>query len=158
MSHEKWLKKTLKMAMDNVNRGGGPFAALVVQNNEVIGTGTNPIEVNHDPSAHAELDAIREACTALASTDLSSAILYASGEPCPMCLGAAYWTKVSAIYYACSKDEALNDTGFSNPLSTFFSDQNELPENRFIPFIQVKTKQSIEPFREWNRLNEDINH
>lgn len=158
MSHAKWLNKTVQMAKDNVALGGGPFAAVIVKDHEVIGMGTNPIGISHDPSAHAELDAIRQACAVLASMDLSSAILYASGEPCPMCLDAAYWANIGAIYYTCSKDEALIDAGFSNPLSTFFSDQNELPENRSIPFIQVKTKHSLAPFHEWNRSNKDINN
>ena len=156
MSHEIWLDKTVQMAMDNVAKGGGPFAAIIVNDGEVIGMGTNNVHIAHDPSAHAELEAIREACAVLASTDLSSSILYASGEPCPMCLGAAYWASVGTIYYACSKTEALTGTGFGNPLSTFFTDQNELPENRSVPFIQLKTAHSLAPFQKWNRMNTDV--
>lgn len=155
MSHTKWLNQTVQMAMDNVAKGGGPFAAIVVKYGKVIGMGTNNVHISHDPSAHAELEAIREACASLASTDLSSATLYASGEPCPMCLGAAYWAKVGTIYYTCSKAEALTGTGFGNPLSTFFTDQDELPENRYIPFIQLKTTNSLAPFQKWDSLNSD---
>ena len=155
MSHNKWLDKTVLMAIENVSKGGGPFAAIVVKDEEVIGMGTNLVHSKHDPSAHAELEAIREACAVLASTDLSSTVLYASGEPCPMCLGAAYWANVGAIYYACSKTEALTGTGFGNPLSTFFTDQNELPENRSVPFFQVKTEYSLAPFQKWKQLNKD---
>lgn len=156
MSHRKWLDKTVQMAMDNVAKGGGPFAAIIVNDGEVIGMGTNLVHAKHDPSAHAELEAIREACAGLASTDLSSSVLYASGEPCPMCLGAAYWAKVGTIYYACSKTEALTGAGFGNPLSTFFTDQSELPENRSVPFIQLKTAHSLTPFQKWNRMNTDV--
>ncbi|WP_210470917.1 nucleoside deaminase [Sporosarcina sp. 6E9] len=153
MNHTKWLDKTVEMAIENVRNGGGPFAAIVVKDGEIIGTGTNLVHVNNDPSAHAELLAIREACTALSSIDLSDCVLYASGEPCPMCLGAAYWSAVGNIYYACSKSEALEDANFENPLAAFFSDQTKEPENREVPFIQVKTENCLAPFHEWNRKN-----
>lgn len=153
MTHEKWLQKTIDMAIENVRDGGGPFAAIVVRNGQVIGTGTNLVHQHHDPSAHAELIAIREACKTLSSIDLSDCVLYASGEPCPMCLGAAYWATVGKVYYACSKTEALEGADFGNPLDSFFQDQQEAPENRAIPFIQLSAKESLAPFHEWNRMN-----
>ena len=153
MTHEKWLQQTISMAVNNVKEGGGPFAAVVVKDGLVIGEGTNLVHLHNDPSAHAELLAIREACKALSSTDLSDCVLYASGEPCPMCLGAAYWSNVGEIYYACSKLEALNETGFGNPLSTFYSDQDKAPERRQIPFNQLKTDGSLAPFNEWKNNN-----
>lgn len=149
MTHEIWLQQTVQMAVENVKQGGGPFAAIVVKDGRIIGSGTNQVHLHHDPSAHAELLAIREACASLSSTDLSNCVLYASGEPCPMCLGAAYWANVGTIYYACSKVDAFTETGFGNPLSTFFSDQNEAPENRYVPFIQLKTEDALAPFNEW---------
>jgi len=151
----KWLEQTIKMAIDNVNVGGGPFAAIVVKDNQLIGRGTNLVHIRQDPSAHAELLAIREACEVLSSTDLSDCILYASGEPCPMCLGAAYWANVGSIYYACSKKEALHEAGFKNPLDTFFTDQNKQPENRLVPFIQLNTCESLAPFIQWNNKNNE---
>jgi guanine deaminase len=155
LTHEKWLSQTIETAIQNVKNGGGPFAAIVVKDGKIIGRGTNRVHVQHDPSAHAELLAIREACSALKSIDLSDCILYASGEPCPMCLGAAYWATVGSIYYACSKTEALNGAGFTNPLNNFFTDQQESPENRAVPFIQLKASHALAPFQEWNRLNGD---
>ena len=139
MTHEKWLLQTIEMAIRNVKNGGGPFAAIVVKDGRVIGSGTNRVHLQHDPSAHAELLAIREACATLESIDLSDCVLYASGEPCPMCLGAAYWATVGNIYYACSKTEALDGARFTNPLKNFFADQQESPENRSVPFIQLKS-------------------
>ncbi|NYF25885.1 nucleoside deaminase [Sporosarcina sp. JAI121] len=153
MTHAKWLTMTIDMAIQNVKEGGGPFAAIIVKNGEIIGRGTNRVHLHNDPSAHAELLAIREACSALASVDLSDCTLYASGEPCPMCLGAAYWATVGTIYYACSKIDALNGAAFTNPLDGFFADQNEAPEKRLIPFIHMRTDDSLSPFHEWNHVN-----
>lgn len=151
MTHKKWLDKTVLMAVQNVQKGGGPFAAIIVKDGEIIGRGTNLVHLQHDPSAHAELLAIREACQNLQSTDLSTCTLYASGEPCPMCLGAAYWGNVGEIYYACSKDDAFRHTGFQNPIASFFTDQKKEPANRQVPFRQIKTDQALAPFYEWER-------
>ena len=151
MEHTKWLAKTVQMAIDNVKNGGGPFAAIIVKGDEIIGSGTNLVHVNHDPSAHAEILAIREACQTLSSVDLSDCVLYASGEPCPMCLGAAYWATVGNIYYACSKSDALDGANFDNPLGGFFSDQTKAPNHRAVPFIQIEIENSLAPFHEWNK-------
>lgn len=151
MKHEKWLAQTIQMAVENVQNGGGPFAAVIVKDGEIIGRGTNLVHLQHDPSAHAELLAIREACEKLQSTDLSSCVLYASGEPCPMCLGAAYWANLHTIYYACSKVEAYEHVGFPNQVARYFIDQKESPENRQIPFIQLHTDQALAPFHEWKK-------
>lgn len=151
MNHKKWLEHTVEMATDNVVNGGGPFAAIVVKNGEIIGSGTNLVESTCDPSAHAELLAIREACTKLQTLDLSDCVLYASGEPCTMCLGASYWSAVGEIIYACSKQDAYMEVGFTNPVQDFFPDQQLPPEKRSIPFIQQKTDNSTKPFIEWKK-------
>lgn len=143
------------MAINNVKTGGGPFAAIVVKDGKVIGKGTTLVHENHDPSAHAELIAIREACAYLASTDLSDCTLYASGEPCQMCLGAANWATVGRIYYACSKKDAKNGANYGNSLESFYFDQEKPVEKRTIPFVQLKTADALKPFLEWNRLKED---
>ncbi|WP_432361848.1 nucleoside deaminase [Sporosarcina sp. UB5] len=154
MKHKDWLNKTIDMAIENVQQGGGPFAAIIVKDGEVIGTGTNRVHVNYDPSAHAEMIAIREACAKLKTIDLSDCVLYASGEPCPMCLGAAYWSTIGQIYYACSKTDAKNGAGLENPLESYFSDQHKEPSTRLVPFVHLKTDNALEPFLEWNRLND----
>lgn len=154
MKHEEWLEKTIEMAIDNVRQGGGPFAAIIVKDGKVIGTGTNQVHIDYDPSAHAELSAIREACTKLKTIDLSDCILYASGEPCPMCLGAAYWSTIGTIYYACSKTDAKMGAGMVNPLETYFSDQQKEPVDRLVPFIHLKIGNALAPFLEWNGRNE----
>lgn len=153
MTHEDWLTETIAMAIQNVKDGQGPFAAIVVKDDEIIGRGTNLVDHRNDPSAHAELLAIREACQWLGSTDLSDCTLYASGEPCPMCLGAAYWATVGAIHYACSKTDAQQQADFGNPLANFFADQGVIAEQRSVPFIQTKVDNAIAPFLEWKRVN-----
>ncbi|BAQ09010.1 guanine deaminases [Bacillus sp. OxB-1] len=158
MRHEEWLYETIDMAVENVRKGGGPFAAIIVKDGEIIGRGTNRVHIENDPSAHAELLAIREACAFLGTIDLSDCTLYASGEPCPMCLGAAYWSTVGTIYYACSKAEALDEAQFTNPLAAYFPDQSKAPEDRQVPFIQLKTTNALSPFHEWNHFhrNSDV--
>ena len=154
LTHEDWLSKTIEMAVENVKKGGGPFAAIVVRNGKIIGKGTNQVHILHDPSAHAEMWAIREACEAQQSIDLSDCVLYASGEPCPMCLGAAYWSTVGSIYYACGKQEASEEAGFPNPLERYFTDQQLPGEQRLVPFIQVACENALEPFFEWQKATE----
>ena len=154
MIHSKWLDKTIEMAIDNVRNGGGPFAAIVVKDGEIIGTGTNLVHVNNDPSAHAELLAIREACATLSSIDLSDCVLYASGEPCPMCLGAAYWSTVGNIYYACSKTDALEGANFDNPLASFIPIKLKNPKTGN-SFHSNENRNSLAPFQEWNRKNDN---
>lgn len=151
MEHEKWLRHAVEMAIENVRNGCGPFAAVVVKDGKAVGSGTNLAESLCDPTGHAELLAIREACSVLQTADLSDCVLYASGEPCPMCLGAAYWTSVKCIYYACSKKDANEDAGFADPLEDFFADQQLPPEKRRIPFIQQKTGDEAKPFYLWKK-------
>ncbi|WP_301108551.1 nucleoside deaminase [Sporosarcina sp.] len=151
MNDEMWLEHTVEMATVNVANGGGPFAAVVVKDGEIIGSGTNLVETTCDPSAHAELLAIKEACAKLQTLDLSACVLYASGEPCPMCLGASYWAKVGRIVYACSKQDAYEEVGFTNPVQPFFPDQELRPERRSIPFIQHKTTEALKPFIAWQK-------
>lgn len=151
MNHEKWLSYTVKLAVEYAEKGGDPFAAVIVREDVIISSGTNRVESTLDPSAHAELLAIKEACTTLQTTDLSDCILYASGEPCAMCLGAAYWSSVGEIYFACSKQDAFEAVGFTDPLKNFFTDQLRPAWERSVPFIQKKTEHAVEPFKVWQK-------
>jgi len=155
MPHAKWLEHTVRMATNNVQDGGGPYAAIVVKNDEIIGSGTNLVHILNDPSAHAELLAIREACAILSTTDLSDCIIYASGEPCPMCLGASYWANIGSIYYASTSADALTEGKTDSPLSNFFSDQNKNAENRIVPSFYLSTQNALEPFRQWKKKNQN---
>lgn len=101
------MNQAIALAADNVRQGrGGPFGAVIVKDGQVIAQGTNLVTSTNDPTAHAEIQAIREACSKLGTFQLSGCVLYTSCEPCPMCIGAIYWARFSAVYYACTKEEA----------------------------------------------------
>src|SRR4051812_26765613 len=104
--NKSFMKQAIDMAVDNVRRDGGPFAALVVRDRIVIASGANQVTRSNDPTAHAEIVAIREACRVLGDYQLTACEIYASCEPCPMCLGAIYWSRPARIYYAATHDDA----------------------------------------------------
>lgn len=109
------LRRAIRLACDSVESGGGPFGAIVVLNGEVVAEGSNRVTVANDPTAHAEIVAIREACAALSQFDLRGASLYTSCEPCPMCLGAIHWARLDRIYFAADRHDAAR-AGFDDEL------------------------------------------
>lgn len=147
MDHERFLNEAIRLATNSVIDGGGPYGAVIVHEGEIIASGINSVEADHDPSAHAELAAIREAGKVLSSTDLSNVILYASGEPCPMCLAASYQAQVGEIYYACSKSEAAAVLPKPDKAKNFYSDQKKPGALRDVPFIHLETDRRLEPFQ-----------
>jgi guanine deaminase len=102
---EHFLREAVRLAYDNVRRGGHPFGAVLARDGEVVATGVNLTAANHDPTAHAEMEAIRAASAALATPDLAGCSMYASGHPCPMCLGAMYMSRIGEAFYAYSNDD-----------------------------------------------------
>lgn len=149
--HESWIDLVIRMAERNAAEGEGPFAAIVVHQGEMVSAGVNRTVAEQDPCAHAELTAVREACKQLKRADLSDCTLYASGEPCPMCMGAIYWAKLGAVYYACSKEEAARDANFGDPLHGFSAELARPPAERAIAFHQVLAPSRLEPFKIWRR-------
>ena len=134
------------LAKENVKNGGGPFAALVVRNGEILASGCNRVTDKHDPTAHAEIEAIRQATAKLGSHDLSGCALYASCEPCPMCLGAIYWSRADAIYYGNTRHDAA-EIGFDDD---FIYQELEKPvEERAIPTRQIIAENIKQPFEAW---------
>ena len=130
----RFMQMAIDLAWDNVSSGaGGPYGAVVVRQGEVVATGTNRVLADNDPTAHAELVAVRAAAQKLGRTDLSDCEIYASSEPCPMCLAAIYWSRIKAVYYCYPKDPlgpALN--------AAFIYDQLARPqEERSVPMIQM---------------------
>lgn len=112
-AHRKWLRQAVDLARENVAGGGRPFGAVLVRDDREIATGVNRMLERHDPSSHAEMEALKAAGGKAASTDMRGTVLYASGQPCPMCLAAAFMTGVQAIYYAFSNADA-EPYGFSS--------------------------------------------
>lgn len=146
---ERWIIQAISVATENVVRnGGGPFGALVVREGTLLATGVNSVVADNDPTAHAEIAAIRAACQRLRSFQLENCELYSSCEPCPMCLGAIYWARPMAFYFASSRIEAAR-YGFDDQL---IYDQIALaPELRKIPGYNLAVEGSETPFVEWAR-------
>lgn len=140
----------IELAMESVNTGGGPFGAVIVRNGKVIATGVNRVTVCNDPTAHAEVNAIRDACIALGTFNLEGCVLYASCEPCPMCLGAIYWAHIDKVYYAAGKNDAA-DAGFDD---SFIYKELELPQEKRSKAMELLTvDMALAPFKLWVAKN-----
>ena len=111
--NKEYMRKAIDVAIENVKNGGGPFGAVIVKNGEIVSTGVNRVTANNDPTAHAEVSAIRAACEKLGTFMLNGCEIYSSCEPCPMCLGAIYWAHIDRLYYGCNKSDAA-DAGFDD--------------------------------------------
>jgi tRNA(Arg) A34 adenosine deaminase TadA len=141
------MQRALALAVENVRSNrGGPFGAVVVRNGEIIAEGTNLVTTINDPTAHAEVLAIREACAKLSTFELADCEIYASCEPCPMCLGAIYWSRLQRIYYANTRVEAA-EIGFDDDL--IYREIGLDPAVRSIPAEQLATDDPLIAFRAW---------
>jgi len=145
----EFMAEALRLAVENTVSGeGGPFGAVVVRDGEIIARGVNLVTGSNDPTAHAEIVAIREACRVVGSFQLTDCELYASCEPCPMCLGAIYWARPSRVYFAASREDA-SAAGFDD---SFIYDEMPLaPADRTLPCIQLSGADSQAPFSAWQR-------
>ena len=140
------MQQAIELAVENVHREGGPFAALVVKDGIVIATGANQVTRFNDPTAHAEIVAIREACRVLGDFQLTGCDIFTSCEPCPMCLGAIFWARPARVFYAATHDDAAA-AGFDD---SFIYRQIEVPHSqRSIPMVQVGDQHATRPFEEW---------
>ncbi len=141
------MRHTIELAAENVSSGrGGPFAAIVVRGDEIIAEGVNLVTSTNDPTAHAEVVAIRRACRAVGSFQLTDCELYTSCEPCPMCLGAIYWARPRRIYYAASRTDAA-DVGFDD--AYIYEELERDSEMRRLPTIRLLADESQRPFQIW---------
>lgn len=148
-NHEHYLGLAIRLARDGMDENrGGPFGAVVVKNDEIIGEGKNEVTSTNDPTAHAEIVAIRDACKTLGTFDLSGTTLYASSEPCPMCFGAIYWARPDAVYYAGTHEDA-KEAGFDD--SFILKELKKSPEEQSIPFTHVSKlhEEARALFSEW---------
>lgn len=140
------IQQAIDVAVENVRRGGGPFGALIVKDGIVIATGANQVTRLNDPTAHAEIVAIREACRILGNFQLEGCDLYTSCEPCPMCLGAIYWARPSRVFFAATKEDAAS-AGFDD---AFIYQQLDVPASeRAIPMVRLVLENATRPFQEW---------
>lgn len=126
---------------------GGPFGAIIVKDSQIIGRGHNIVTSSHDPTAHAEICAIRNACKKLESFSLNGAVLFTSCEPCPMCLAAIYWSRLDSFYYAATKDDA-KAAGFDDCL--FYQELQKKPSERLVKSTQILRLETLTLFELWN--------
>jgi tRNA(Arg) A34 adenosine deaminase TadA len=150
-----FLMRAIEIAGNNIEKGGGPFGAVVSKNGKIISEAFNRVILTNDPTAHAEMLAIREAASVLKSHDLGECTLYASCEPCPMCLGAIYWAGIKKVVYACEKTDA-EEAGFSDKL--IYEEIMLEPENRKISFLKLADAGGKEPFRIWDEFESKISY
>ena len=148
MSDNEYLAEAIKIAGEfSVKGDNGPFGAIIVLNNKIIGRGWNQVVELNDPTAHAEVMAIREACKSLGTYNLTNAILYTSCEPCPMCMSAVYWARIKKVFFAASRMDASN-IGFDD--NFIYDELSKTINNREIPLVQELQHKAIEVFDEWS--------
>ena len=151
----KFMELAVRLATENVRKGaGGPFGAVVVRNGEIVAEAVNSVTAANDPTAHAEINAIRAACKALASFQLTGCEVYTSCEPCPMCMAALYWARPSVVYYANTKSDAAQ-AGFDD--SFIYSELALPPDARQIRVVRILDSRALDSFKEWteNQLRID---
>ena len=149
-----FMRKAIELSIENVRSGkGGPFAALVVKDGEIIAAGTNLVTTTFDPTAHAEVVAIRQACRALSQFQLSGCEIYTSCEPCPMCLGAIYWARPSKVYFGNTQADAAR-IGFDD--SFIYRQLEVTAAERAIPMIQLMRDEALAAFEEWERKTDRV--
>ncbi len=153
---KKFMMRAIELAHSNIkNLDGGPFGAVIVKDGKIIGEGSNRVLANDDPTAHAEIVAIRAACKKLNSFQLEGCEIYSSCEPCPMCLGAIYWARPSKLYFAAGRDEAAK----ANFDDSIIYKEVCLPiHERKIPSKQFMKEESLEVFNEWKENNLNIEY
>jgi tRNA(Arg) A34 adenosine deaminase TadA len=145
--NKDFMKKAIQLSLEYMRKGaGGPFGAVVVKDGKIIGSGWNKVTSTNDPTAHAEVVAIREACRVLSNFDLSGAEIYTSCEPCPMCLSAIYWARIDKIYYANTRQDAA-DIDFDDDFL-----YQEIPKDikdRKVRMVQCCHEEAMLVFKEW---------
>ncbi|HVA95428.1 MAG TPA: nucleoside deaminase [Candidatus Dormibacteraeota bacterium] len=149
-----FMQEAIRQAVENVRSGrGGPFGAVVVKDGRAIATGVNSVTCDNDPTAHAEVMAIRQACRTLGTFQLTGCEIFTSCEPCPMCLGAIYWARADRIYYAATAKDAA-DAGFDD--SFIYEELARACSERRIPLQSMMHDEGLEAFREWKQKQDRI--
>ncbi|MTI33539.1 nucleoside deaminase [Xanthovirga aplysinae] len=147
MKTNQFMEKAIRLSLENMRKGlGGPFGAVIVKDNKIIAEGYNQVTANNDPTAHAEIVAIRKACSILGTFVLKGCEIYSSCEPCPMCLGAIYWAKPDKVYFGGTRQDA-HLAGFDD--SAIYRELTKSLSERKIPMIQIMRDEALMAFHEW---------
>ena len=143
---KQFMREAIRLADESVKHGGGPFGAVIVKDGEIIAGSSNSVTIDHDPTAHAEVNTIRKACQKLGTFDLSGCTIYTSCEPCPMCLGAIYWAHIGRIFYGNTRKDA-RDIDFADD---FIYEELDRPlDERTVPIINMLRDEALNSFRLW---------
>ncbi|MDM8267820.1 nucleoside deaminase [Barnesiella viscericola] len=152
---DTFMREAIELSFDNIDHGGGPFGAVIVKDGRIIARGANRVTASNDPTAHAEVNAIREAARVLGTFDLSGCEIYTSCEPCPMCLGAIYWAHLDKVYYGNTKADA-KAIGFDD---SFIYDELALPmDERHLKAIPLMHDEAIKAFEKWENKSDKIEY
>ena len=147
----EFMREAIRLADESVKNGGGPFGAVIVKDGQIIAGGANRVTLDNDPTAHAEVNTIREACRKLGTFNLSGCAIYTSCEPCPMCLGAIYWAHISRIYYGNTRKDA-RDIDFADD---FIYEELECPLNaRTVPIVPLLREEALRSFHLWSEKDD----
>jgi len=150
-----FMREAIRLADESVKNGGGPFGAVIVKDGEIVAGCANSVTIDNDPTAHAEVNTIRQACRKLGTFDLSDCVIYTSCEPCPMCLGAIYWARIKRIYYGNTKKDAAA-IDFADD---FIYRELELhKENRSVPLISLLRDEAIKTFKAWKQKEDRVEY
>lgn len=150
-----FMQQAIDLSVENVKNGGGPFGAVIVKDGKVVATGVNRVTANNDPTAHAEVSAIRAACQKVADFRLEGCTIYTSCEPCPMCLSAIYWAGISSICYGNTKEDA-EAIGFGDK---FIYEEIDRPyAQRSIPTRMLMREQALRAFRDWEEKEDKVEY
>ena len=149
------MREAIRLADESVCNGGGPFGAVIVKDGEIVAGSSNSVTLDNDPTAHAEVNTIRQACQKLGTFDLSDCVIYTSCEPCPMCLGAIYWAHLKCIYYGNTKKDA-RDIDFADD---FIYEELDKPiDRRSVPFVNLLHEEALNSFKLWTEKTDKIEY
>lgn len=155
MTKEELMREAIALSIENVKKDGGPFGAVIAKDGEIVARGLNRVTDSCDPTAHAEVSAIRNACKKLNTFDLSGYEIYSSCEPCPMCLGAIYWARLDKLYYGNNKHDA-KDIGFDD--SFIYKELDLKPEDRKLKSEVLLPEEAIKAFDDWMKKEDKIEY
>lgn len=147
--HETYMREAIRLAEESLDEGGGPFGAVIIKDGEIIGRGKNRVTLINDPTAHAEIEAIRDACQQLHSFNLDGCQIYVNCQPCPMCLSALFWARIDGVYFAAADSDAAK-AGFDDEKLSL-----EIKEGQLLPSLfkqQLLREEAIATFERWRQM------